>query len=168
MNLSISHCHLGIINLQKNELEIAEIHAQKSMDLALNVDFRRGICEGYLIQSEIAARKNLKSESMLLLNKGLDGFKKLNIEEGLNYEFAGRISRLNGNLSESINYLKKGISISNEFPLYQAALYFEMTNTEMNLGQPYSQSFDESVRLYTQCEAPKRVEMIKSLIKSSV
>jgi tetratricopeptide (TPR) repeat protein len=160
MNLSISHCHMTFIYLQKNDLDLAETHLQKSMDLAAHSDYRRGIFIGHLIQSEISARRGNKDESKQLLTKGLDGFRNLNIEEGLNYELAGRICRLNQDFGDSINYLEKGISISNEFPLYQAALYFELALTLKNIGKDHSQSLKQSIQLYKKCGALKRIELI--------
>lgn len=167
MNLSISRCHQAIIYLQKRDLDSAANYAQKTMELALAVDYRRGVLMGYLIQSEIAACKNLSADSDLLLQQALEGFHLLNIEEGLNYEFAGRICRLNGNLDRSQEYLKKGISISNEFPLYQAAIFFELARTEKALGQDCSSSCRESLRLYKACEADTRAEMVHTWLISN-
>lgn len=163
MNLSISHCHLAIIGLITGDLKMAELHSEKSNELASAVDFRRGIYFAHLIQSNVQAAKGFISDSVMNLYKGLEGFKSLKVEEGLNYEFAGRICRINGKLEESLNYLKKGIEISNEFPLYQAAIYFELALTEQKLQMDNQHSIQQSLRLFIQCQALKKVDMIKSM-----
>ncbi len=163
MNLSISHCHLAIIGLTKRDLKMAELHALKSQELAAATDFRRGIYVAYLILANIQAVKGLISDSVMNLYKGMEGFKSLKVEEGLNYEFAGRICRLNGKPEESLSYLKRGVEISNEFPLYQAAVYLELALTEQKLQLDNRNSIQQSLRLFIQCQAHKKVDLIKSM-----
>ncbi len=163
LNLSISHCHLAIIGLHKNDLQMAEAHAVKSQDLALAIDFRRGVYMANLILANVQAAKGLISDSVMNLYKGIEGFKSLKVEEGLNYEFAGRICRLNGKLEESLTYLNKGVGVSNEFPLYQAAVYLELALTQQKLQLDHRNSIQQSLRLFDKCEATTKVDFIKSM-----
>ncbi|MBK9322093.1 MAG: hypothetical protein IPM97_03885 [Bdellovibrionaceae bacterium] len=74
----------------------------------------------------------------------------------MNYEFAGRISRLVGDLSASEEYLRKGVALSNEFPIYQAALFLELSKTLATNNLKTTEAKDFAKRaadLYRQCEA---------------
>lgn len=92
-------------------------------------------------------------------NKDVDGFAALGIEEGLNYEYAGRILRLLGKLQEAEKYLRRGLEISNDFPIYQAALCFELSLTLSDQKKRIEAEHfaQQAIDLYQKCEAPLRV-----------
>lgn len=169
MNLSIAWCHLAMIYLQTCEMQLATDACNKSDVFAKQGDYLRGSCMAMLIKAEIAAVQGSHLESKNKLLEGLQQFANLGIDEGLNYEFAGRVSKLNDEFVQSESYLRKGISISNDFPMYQAALHLELAKT-LALIEGKSSDAKESAKkaadLYSQCEATKRVEMANSFINS--
>lgn len=169
MNLSIAWCHLAMIYLQKNQLKLARQANEKSIIFATQDDYRRGLHIGNLIHGELASRSGNPDEARKKLSAGLNGFLKIGVEEGLNYEFAGRISRLVGDLSASEEYLRKGVALSNEFPIYQAALFLELSKTLATNNLKTTEAKDFAKRaadLYRQCEAPIRVEMANNFLNS--
>jgi tetratricopeptide (TPR) repeat protein len=168
MNQSIAWCHLAMIYLQMMQLDKAKLASEKSLLLAKTDDYRRGIEMYKLIKAEIYVQCGKNESAEIYLRSGLDGFAKLGIEEGLIYEYAGRVSRLLNKWSESENYLRKGILISKEFPLYQAALFYELARTlavSENRIEAIT-SAKTALELYSRCEAPIRVEKTAQLIKS--
>lgn len=169
MNISIAWCHLAMIHLKTERLSDAEHACEKSVLFAQKDDYRRGLEMGKLVASEIFARRGLKDDAKRTLNEGLDGFSMLGIEEGLNYEFAGRISRHLEEFEESETYLRKGISISNKFPLYQAALHFELAKTLCSSPDRRTEAITSArvaLDLYTHCEAAFRSHIVNSFINS--
>lgn len=171
LNLSIAWCHLAIIYLEMDQLTDAEHAYEKSVLFARQDDYRRGLAMGKLIAAEIFAKRGQKDDATAFLNDGLDGFAKLGIEEGLNYEFAGRISRYLGQLEAAEAYLRKGISISSKFPLYQAALYFELAKTLNSMPNRNTEAMGSAraaVELYTHCDAPLRSSIANNFINSMV
>jgi tetratricopeptide (TPR) repeat protein len=168
MNLSIAWGHISIVCLELGDLARAEDACRKAIEFAAQDDYRRGEQMELLVQAEISARMNRAEDARAALQKGLEGFARLGIEEGLNYEFAGRISRLIGDKSQAQAYLRKGIEISNEFPLYQAALNFEMAQALVAAGEGREarRFAEKAAELYTLCEAPLRAEAAKKFASS--
>ncbi len=168
MNLSIAWCHLAIIYLQKDENLEAKQACDSSVALARQDDYRRGLHMGKLIDAEIHAKCGQLSEARQALSDGLNGFTDLAIEEGLNYEFAGRVSRILGEHQASAAYLKKGIGLSKDFPMYLANLHMELARTLLVASDPSEarRSARMSADLYEQCEAPIRMEMARKLLES--
>lgn len=169
MNMSIAWCHLAMIYLEMDRLMDAEQACEKSVLFARRDDYRRGLEMGKLVASEIFARRGQKDDAKRTLHDGLDGFSMLGIEEGLNYEFAGRVSRHLGDSEESETYLRKGISISNKFPLYQAALHFELAKTLSSSPNRRTEaliSARAALDLYTNCDAILRSRIVNSFINS--
>jgi tetratricopeptide (TPR) repeat protein len=162
INLSIAWCHLAIIYLQKDTVESAWQAMEKSKCFAIQDDYRRGLQMAKLIESEILAKERQFEGAKKSLTEGLEGFAKLGIEEGLNYEFAGRIARLLGEQSTSVDFLSRGLSISKDFPMSQAPLHFEMAKTLADQGSADAQvQAQKAYELYLSCEAPLRAEIIK-------
>ncbi|MGZ3786714.1 MAG: helix-turn-helix domain-containing protein [Bdellovibrio sp.] len=157
-NLSIAWCHLAFIYLEKEQIALASDTCEKSISFAIRDDYRRGIQMGELIKAEIFARKGQATEAITKLNHGLEGFAKLGIEEGLNYEIAGRVTRLLGDFSASVDFIRKGISISEKFPIYLAALNLEMSKALAAQGNSIEalQFAQNAETLYGICEAPLR------------
>jgi tetratricopeptide (TPR) repeat protein len=168
MNHSIAWCHLAMIYLQMEQLDKAKAASEKALLLAQADDYRRGIEMDKLIKAEICVRSEQNEDAERHLRSGLEGFAKLGIEEGLNYEYAGRVSRLLKKLSESEHHLRKGIALSKEFPLYQASLFYELART-LAVSEKQIEavtSAKTAIDLYSRCEAPIRVEMTNQLLKS--
>ncbi len=166
MNLSIAYCHMAIIELQKNDLETCREYAMKTTEHAKAFDYSRGIYMAGLVLSEIEARLGSQQSAEHWLKASLDGFTSLNIDEGLNYEFAGRICRLLSQNQRSWDYLKAGVAISDDFPLYQAALYRELGLTEQALGLDAGESFAFAIKLFTKCQAPLKAFEVQNIINS--
>lgn len=166
-NHSISHTHLAIIYLRTGDLDLAQIECDKAIQFAKADGFKRGLFEGDLIQAEIFAHKGIKEPALELMKKSLSDFSSMKIEEGLNYEMAGRICRLLKLFPESKQYLERGIQISNEFPVYQAALYFELAKTLQDSGEPIQSAAQKAIDLYSVCESPIQVEAVKKFLEST-
>jgi tetratricopeptide (TPR) repeat protein len=166
MNLSIAHGHLAIIDLKSNHIDSAQDHAKKSIELAKAFDYLRGIYMGMLFLSEVDARRGLRENAEKQLKESFDGFESQKIDEGLNYEFAGRICRVLGQNLRSLDFLKKGVAVSNDFPLYQASVYRELALTERAMGLNPKGSFSMASRLFDRCEAPLKVSEIEILLNS--
>jgi tetratricopeptide (TPR) repeat protein len=157
MNLSIAWCHLAIIYLQKEEVPEASHATEKSISLARQDEYKRGQQMGELLRAEVLARQKREKEARAALDKGLEGFAQLGIEEGLNYEFAGRVLRILGDHAESARKLRHGISLSGEFPLSLAALHAELAKTTVHQDPIEAKQHTEKAKaLYLACEAPLR------------
>ncbi len=164
MNLSISFGHLARIYLLKKNYDKAESCSEKSISLAKQDEYRRGVCLGNLLLSEIYARKNKVSEAKINLQIALKGYQDLKIEEGLNYEFAGRISRLIGDLESSNTFLEKGIIVSQSFPIEQAGVYVELAFTLKAIGQIQGSeiAIKKAIELYNETECVLKVKELQS------
>lgn len=166
VNLSIAWCHLALLNLRKGSAELALSACEKSADYATQDDYRRGLAMCELIRAEVFALQNKMSESLVALANGLQKFEQLGIEEGLNYEFAGRVHRLVGRAKEAIQFLKKGISISAEFPMSLASLHFEMAKVLSSDPANRIAAVDHaktSIKLFETCGAPLKASEVKNL-----
>jgi DNA-binding Xre family transcriptional regulator len=166
MNLSIAYGHLAMIELQRCNLEASRINANKSTEHAKAFDYYRGIYMEGLILSEIEARIDHHEAAEKLLKNSLEGFESLKINEGLNFEFAGRICRILNQNQRSINFLKNGVAISNDFPLYQAALYRELALTERSMGTGSKDSFSKAIQLFERCQAPLKAIEVENIMNS--
>lgn len=163
MNLSIAYVHMATISILKKDFDQAQVYADKSIEFAKQDEFRRGICAGNILTAEILANKNNFKEAKTKLAEALNGYKALNIEEGLNYEIAGRVSRIIGENEQSKSYIEKGISISDEFPVYQAALYVEYAKTLFTLKNDPGPAINKAIELYIQSECELKTEELKSI-----
>lgn len=161
-NLSIAFGHLARISLQQNNIESANEYCEKSIAFAERDNYKRGLSMGKLIRAEILALRNAFTEAKETMLSALSDFAQMSIEEGLNYEFAGRISRIIGDLQASKIYLEKGISISDEFPVEQASLYSELAETLMVLKQAPEAAFKMAIKLYGESECNLRVKQLES------
>ncbi len=162
INLSISHCHLALIYLQTNQIEKATHETQLSIHYANLDDFRRGKAEGKLLQAEIEAHRRNKQEAEILVDQGLEDFGKLGIVEGLSFEQAGRTHRLLGNMEKAESYFLHGIEVSQEFPVYHAALYSELALVLKSQGRnDWSEKIQKAMDIYRKVECPLRIEMLK-------
>ena len=166
VNVSIAHCHLAMLNLQELRIEEARHHVQVSSHQATIGEYLRGQEMAKLIQAEIAARTGLNVEAKTLANQTLDGFSRLGIEEGLNYEFAGRVHRLIGDFEKAELLLMKGIGVAKDFPIYRASLLAELAQTLNGRRSFKSQEAARAaVHLYEASGCPLRAAAVKSLHK---
>lgn len=161
MNLSIAWCHLSMIYLQTGHLDESARACLHSISFAEADSYLRGIAMGKLITSEISARRGEDETAANTLEESLLDFAKLGIEEGLNYEFAGRVSMLLGKRDAAETFLQKGISISKDFPLSRAALYFELAKLTSSVDFA-----EASLKLYFECDAPLKAEAVKRFMNS--
>jgi tetratricopeptide (TPR) repeat protein len=160
-NLSIAHCHLAMILLQKKVIDLSEHEAKVSIRYADENEYRRGQQMGKLILAEVEATRGNKQAALDLVESALAGFSKLGIREGLNFEYAGRVNRIVGNFNQSIKYLSEGIAASQAFPIYLAALQFELARTSKKMGSRWEEAANTAIALYEKHECPARVEKIK-------
>ncbi len=162
-NLSISHTHLAIIALHKDLVDVAETEAQTSLQFAKQDNFRRGIQMAGLLQAEIAARRSQKTLAQKLVKESLAGFEALGIHEGLNFEIAGRTHRLIGKLDEAEDFLRQGLKISKNFPVYLASIYYELAEVLKAKSSPsWVTEAQTAIDIFLQSECPKRAQFIKS------
>jgi len=163
VNLSIAHAHLAIIALQRNEVDPAEHEIQVSIRYANMEDYRRGKIGGKLLLAEVAAHRGFKSDVHQLVGEGLKEFSEMNINEGLNFEQAGRAHRLLGEFEKAEGYFLRGISISNEFPVYQAALYAELALVlKIQSRAEWIEKARNAIDIYGKCQCPLRVQSLKT------
>jgi len=160
-NLSIAHCHLAMILLQKGRVDAAETEARISMNYAKKDEYLRGQQMGKLILAEAEATRGKKQSALDFLESALAGFSKLGIHEGLNFEYAGRVNRLVGSLDQAIKYLNEGIEASQTFPIYLAALQLELARALKQKGSSWIEAANTAIALYTKHECPARFEMIR-------
>lgn len=154
MNLSIAWGHKARIAILEGRLEDAESFCQKSVDLAKADDYRRGLEFGHLLKAEILALQGKKNEAIEAMNLGLHGFAAQKIVESLNYEIAGRVQRLCGNLAASQALLQKGVECGEGYPLYLARVYQEMAKTLKQAGKTEASEFEKkAIELLTACGA---------------
>lgn len=168
MNLSIAHCQLSFIFLEKGELPEALEHTETSIMFARDSFYKRGIEMGKLVKANILALQGENDEALNFLESGMDGFRSLGIDEGFNFEFAGRVMSLLGEFIKAEKFFQYGISISSDFPLYLANLYKEYgklllkDKNEHIYGREY---LSKAVELYTKVGAEARANEIANLLK---
>ncbi len=162
MNLSISHCHLAMIALKRGEWTQAESEARASIQMAKQDDYRRGIPMGKLLLGEAAARTGRSMDAVALVLEALEEFEKLGVAEGLNFEFAGRVHRFIGQLEQAEKFLRHGINIAQEFPVYLAALHAELAEVLRAKGNGTWQTEAEiAIALYDRTECHMMVARLK-------
>lgn len=169
MNTSIVWCHLAMLFLEKGDSVSADRACEMSISFAQRDPYARGLAMGNLIRAELLALQNRKPESLAMLRSGLDQFSKLGIEEGLNYEFAGRIARHLDEPIESIRFLEKGIAISTDFPMALAALRAELAKTLMLFVERRAEALEQArkaAELFEACGARDRTEAAKQIGRS--
>lgn len=161
-NLSIAHGHLAMIALQNSEIDAAEKNVSESIRCAELDNYRRGQAMGKILQAEILARRNQPQEAKSLLTVGLAEFQALGINEGLNFEYAGRVHRLCGDLDAAETYLRRGVTLAAAFPVYLASVHVELAETlRLKRSATWTEAAEKAVLLYAQCECPLRVDQVK-------
>jgi len=124
-NISIAYCGLGLLETEVGNFAAAEQALEKSLEYADEGGYLRGMhaCNVYL--ADVLARTGRIVPARRLLEDGLAGFKKLGLEEALNYEIAARLCRFEGNYDEAERLLQEGFVHASQYPLEQAKLRLE-------------------------------------------
>ncbi len=162
LNLSIAHCHLAILALQQGQVDRAEAESKIAVEYAKADDYRRGLIDGKMIQAEIAALRGQTTLARESAEQALREYSAMGIEEGLSFEQAGRTFRILGDLERAKELFRKGIAISAKFPVYQAALYFELAIAlKADASPEWLEAAEMAVDIYKKCQCPLRVEAIQ-------
>lgn len=115
-NLSIAYCGLGLLETALEHWPEAESALEKSLEYADEAGYIRGLhaCNVYL--ADVLAQSGRLAQARKLLDQGLAGFKKIGLEEALNYEIAARICRIEGRLDEAEEWLRRGFVAAEGYP----------------------------------------------------
>lgn len=121
---------------------------------------------GKLLQAEIEVHQGRAQEAMNLVATALREFEIMGIFEGLNFEFAGRIHRLAGDLAEAEKFLRRGLEAAREFPVQSARLHAELAETLRAKGsQDWALEAQAALLKYRLSECPLRAEEIQKRFK---
>ena len=134
MQRSINHCALAILALRRGDVDAAQPHADAASAHASRGDYRRGVAMGWLVQADIHARRGESATALDALAQGKAGFGRLEIEEGLNREFEGRVLRLVGRPGDALAVLEEGLCLAAKFPVEAAWLQHELVPTHLARG----------------------------------
>lgn len=161
-NFSIAHAHLAMIALQEMNFDLAAKEIQTSLDFAHKDDYRRGLQMGKLILAEIAASQSRQADAIALVDEALKGFSDLGINEGLNYEYAGRVHRICKNLDQAEKYLLQGLPLAQDYPIYHASILAELAEVLKLKGHSeWKTRHQDSISIYTQCGCPLRILILQ-------
>lgn len=103
----------------------AEAALQKSLAYAQSANYVRGLSAVNVYLADCAVSMGDYERASRLLAEGLAGFKSLNLNEALNYEIAGRLSRLRGEYDQAESLLNQGLVYAQGFPHEIASLEME-------------------------------------------
>jgi hypothetical protein len=165
MNRAIAHTHLAIIAILRSDFDEAEREIRVVLESAKLDDFRRGLHFANLLAAEVAASRGENAEATKLMDSALQDFEKMGIVEGLNFEIAARTMRRVQNFQRAQLLAEHGISISNDFPIYQASLYRELAEILIAQNLAFDTAARTSIALYQKNECPRQVEAIKNRFK---
>ena len=163
MNMSIASIQMAFIAWEKGEYQKAEVLALRSMEEAKEADYLRGQSMGALVLAELVARKGEKDVSLGYLESGLDSFAQQEIEEGFNFEWAGRTKLILGEEKAAEEYFVRGIALCENFPLYRASLYVELSRLLEQRGDAqYAEEYLSKAReIYLAAGIEKRASRLK-------
>ena len=134
MRLSITRTHLAMLHLRLGQPEEAAGHVQWSRRHAEQAGYRRGLAMCELLSADVAARRGRHDTALALLAQGLERFAALDIDEGLNHEFAARVQRQAGAFDAALSSLQRGLAVSHAFPLQRAELQLELALLQQARG----------------------------------
>jgi tetratricopeptide (TPR) repeat protein len=134
MQRSINHGALAILELRRGAVDAAAPHAEAASAHAQRGDYRRGVAMGALVLADIHARRGEAGAALEALARGRAGFARLEIEEGFNREFEGRVLRLVGRHEDALAVLDEGLRLAAEFPVETAWLLRERMLTQQARG----------------------------------
>lgn len=160
-NLSIAYGGLGLVETEVGLLEEAEKSLHESLRYAELAKYIRGkhACPVYL--ADVYARQGDFPRAHEFLSRGLEGFRQIAKSEGLNFEIAGRIHRLQKKWAEAQALLEAGLEHAKQFLLERAALLVELSliSTETGSDQLARQHREEADEIYKKCGARKRLSL---------
>ncbi len=163
-NLSISYTNKTMIFLELGDLASAEISNSRAEELAKADSYKRGVAISRLHAGEILAHQGHFVEAKRTAERGLEEFRKINIEEALNYQIMGRVFRLAQEREKAHELFQKGLGFGDRFPMEQAGIYTEMAllsrahdeDTSLKLGA-------KAADLYRACGASLRLKKLQNL-----
>ena len=165
MQRSINHCALAILELRRDDVAAAQPHAEAASAHANRGDYRRGVAMGWLVQADIHARRGESAAALDALAQGKAGFGRLEIEEGFNREFEGRVLRLVGRPDDALAVLADGLRLAAAFPVEAAWLLHERVLAQQARGdaQAARAAADRAIGLFESLGAPRRVEVLRAV-----
>jgi hypothetical protein len=155
MNLSIVHGHLALLALEGGDAGQAEHEAARSLGLARQADYRRGLALAPLLQAHAAALQGRPAPARALLAQGLQAFADMGVDDALNHVLAARIERTLGDGAAALAAAQRAFQRAAGFPLEQAAALHEQALAQALLGQgaAAAASRQGAAALYTRCGA---------------
>lgn len=166
MQRAINHGGLAILELRRGDVDAAAPHAEAASAHARRGDYRRGVAIGALVMADIRARRGESAAALDALARGKVGFARLEIEEGFNREFEGRVLRLVGRPDDALAVLDDGLRLAAKFPVEAAWLQHERVLTQQVRGDhagALAAAHDACV-LFGHLGAPRMVEAVRAMV----
>jgi len=165
MQRSINRCALAILELRRGDVDAAAPHAEAASAHAQQGDYRRGVAMGALVQADIHARRGEVAAALDALARGKGGFARLEIEEGFNREFEGRVLRLVGRPDAALAVLDEGLRLAAKFPVEAAWLQHERVLTQQACGDlaGAQAAVEDAAALFAQLGAPRMVDAVRAM-----
>ena len=165
MQRSINHAALAMLELRRGRVDAAAPHAEAASAHAQRGDYRRGIALGLLLQADIQARRSEAGAALESLAAGRAAFARLEIAEGLNREFEGRVLRLVGQPDAALAALDEGLQLAAAFPVEAAWLHHERVLTQQARGDPDGSlaAARDAIVLFERIGAPRLVDTVRAM-----
>ena len=162
LNLAIAYCGLGLLENEIGNFKDAVRAFEKSSEHAVNAQYLRGIAAVKIYLADAVAGLGDFKKAHELLDLGFAGMKDLNLNEGLNYQIAGRIARLEKQFQKAEEYLLEGLKYSQNFPHEIAALNLEFFSLWQALGQTAKAEYSkkQAIQIYENSGAILRVKAL--------
>ncbi|MEP7102951.1 MAG: hypothetical protein ABI781_20755, partial [Burkholderiales bacterium] len=169
MQRSINRGALAILELRRGDVDAAMPHAEAASAHAQQGDYRRGVAMGALVWADIHARRGEVAAALDALARSQAGFAKLEIEEGFNREFEGRVLRLIGQPDDALVVLEDGLRLAAKFPVEAAWLRHELVLTQQACGDACAagDAADRAIALFDVLGAPRMVEAVRAMVGMS-
>lgn len=177
-NSSIAHAQMATIRCEQRDYHAAQRHILASADYAERDEYHRGLALAILLEAELDAGLCRYPSAREKVQRGLQRFADLDIEEGKTFEIAARALRLAGDLREADALVDRGLAAARGFPMERAAL--ELERALIQIGEPSShrseqvEAHAEAMRLlrrarhlYTRCGAELRARQVNELLQTS-
>jgi len=166
MQRSINPCALAILALRRGDVAAAAPHAEAASAHARLGEYRRGVAMGALVQADIHARSGAAAAALEALARSKRGFGQLEIEEGLNREFEGRVLRLVGRPDDGLVALEDGLRLAAQFPVEAAWLQHERVLAQQARGDPEAArgAARDAIALFERLAAPRMVATVRAMV----
>ena len=167
MQRSINRGALAILELRRDDAAAAAPHAQAASAHAQQGDYRRGIAMGALVRADIHARRGEVGAALDALVRGKAGFAHLEIEEGFNREFEGRVLRLLGRTDDALVVLEDGLRLAARFPVETAWLHHELVPTHRARDDfdAMLNSAQLAIGAFDKLGAPRMVDALRATVE---